>query len=205
MTDINQIKEATLAYLETIIEKQKFDAGVKQLRDKDKTTVFTFQTLPDNPDPAFVELTSERRVFAKDGMLKSGYSYHIRFQHSRKKAVDEPNDISLGITEEQFIKFLHLCCPDPKARPLQILSREHQLHLLDTCRLCAREMDSIREIRTRLDRFPLSLEQVHAANASLGASLKNIEEARTTLSRFLAGIEQDERLLEYHKRYVEDR
>ena len=149
MSDIYEIKEATLAALERIIKTQQFDAGIKQLLDKGNTVVFTFQTLPGKPDPVVVELMTQLRLFPKDAMLVSSQTYGIRLQHSRRKAADEPNDISLGITEEQFTKFLHLCCPDPKAQPIQLLSPEKQKYLQDTCRLCAREADSIRDIKQR--------------------------------------------------------
>jgi len=205
MTDIYEIKEATLASLEAIISKQQFDNGIKQVFDKCNTLVFTFRTLPDNPDQVVVELMSQPRLFPEDTMYLSGQAYSIRLRHSRRKAVNEPNDISLGITKDQFTKFLHLCCPNPKERPMQLMSQENLQSLRDTYSLCAREADSIRNIALRLERFPIPLKPIHAANESLEAGLMNVRDACMTLGQLLTDIERDEWQLAYHISCIEGR
>lgn len=203
MMTIHQIKEAALSSLEAIIEKQRFDVGIKRTRDQDEALVIAFQTLPGSPESLAVELVVSR--VANCDPLKSGRSFRIRVKHAEELASAEPNDISLEITESQYVRFLTLCAKDHDSQFVLSLSAPQRRELDGVCALCSRAIEILRETKRRIAGCLVPSSSAQAAKECIKQGLEKVEEAHTALEQILTGTEPDEQMLEYYRRVVEDR
>ena len=202
MTDIHGIKEAALASLEAVIARQQFGVGTRRIREADSALVISFQTLPESPDQLAVELSVSR---TSSEPLKSGRSFRIRVMHARELESAAPNDISLEISESEYVKFLNLCVRDQDSLLTLSLSETQKRELDGICSLCVCAIELLRKTKRRLDGCPVPSYSSEAAMGAVGDSLAKMQEAHALLEQILTGTEPDERAIEYHVRVVEDR